>query len=411
MPDIRKSLSISYAIFATCSAILLTVAVNSFARIAFDKFVKNSIEDRTAEIHRVVGELYINNLSQFNLHALESVGMLFTHEGYIIDVCYPDGATIWDARDMDMDHCLEILGSIQNRMETKHGYKYTLEEIAYPIYNNDKIAAELNITTFGPIFYTELQENFLSHLNALLITSGIILIISSILVSLKIAKKFTAAEIRQGQFMRDIAHELRTPLTCLQGNIEALIDGVWDVTPERLESCDDEIKRLSALIDDINTLQSFEWDKIKLNKTDFDISKLLSLCVEQFHNLAREKNIALKLNAEPVRITADYDRVKQVCINIISNAVKYTESGFILIEVKQLASGIEISFSDTGIGISELDAPHIFERFYRASASRNSRIPGSGLGLNIANAIIRAHGGVIRLHSKPNEGSTFTIRL
>jgi signal transduction histidine kinase len=124
------------------------------------------------------------------------------------------------------------------------------------------------------------------------------------------------------------------------------------------------------------------------------------------------KNIGVSANGKPVRISADRDKISQVIINLISNAVKFTDAGGdISIDVEDDGDNAVISISDTGIGISEEDLPHIFERFYRADASRSRLTGGSGIGLTIAKAIIDAHKGTIVVESRIGEGTVFTIKL
>jgi signal transduction histidine kinase len=219
------------------------------------------------------------------------------------------------------------------------------------------------------------------------------------------------------QLTSDVAHELRTPLTCLQGNLEALIDGIWEPTAERLMSCHEETKRLTKLVEDLSALTRIEWQGIPLNKSDFDLSDLLRLVAQSFENAAREKGIAITCdNLPPLPVTADYDRIKQVFFNILSNAVKYTDAGGVVLRGRRLdrlshsdyTQRCEVTVADTGIGIPSEDLPHIFERFYRTDKSRSRATGGSGMGLTIAAAIVQAHGGTVRAESG-GEGRAFTV--
>jgi signal transduction histidine kinase len=228
---------------------------------------------------------------------------------------------------------------------------------------------------------------------------------------------------RQKQLTSDIAHELRTPLSCLQVNLEAIIEGAYPMNKEQLESCREEVLRLANLIQDMNVLTGLEWEHITLNKTEFGLSDLLRVTAEQFKPLAAEKGIAINLNLIESAVTADYGRLKQVFVNIVSNAVKYTDSGSITISMKKAendryknaqdnnnSAQCEIAVADTGIGIPEGDLPHIFERFYRADKSRSRSTGGAGIGRAIAAAIVRAHGGTITAESGAT-GTTFSVVL
>jgi signal transduction histidine kinase len=206
----------------------------------------------------------------------------------------------------------------------------------------------------------------------------------------------------------------------LQGDIEAMIDGVYMPNREHLESCHEEIIRLAGLVQDLNTLTNLEWESITLNKTEFDLGSLLRITAEQFNAVALEKGIAIHLDLIESPIIADYDRLKQVFINLLSNAVKYTDEGSITISVKRIEAGVcspaaniektccasskpsatwEVAIADTGIGIPENDLPHIFERFYRTDKSRNRSTGGAGIGLTIAAAIVAAHRGTMSVAS------------
>jgi signal transduction histidine kinase len=275
-----------------------------------------------------------------------------------------------------------------------------------------------------------------------------------------LAAELEEAERRQKQLTSDIAHELRTPLACLRGDIEAMIDGVYKPDRERLESCHEEIMRLAALVQDLNTLTGLEWETIGLNRTEFDLAALLRATAEQFRAAASEKGIGINLNLRESPVNADYDRLKQVFVNILSNAVKYTDGGSITITVEEgreapperalpesgpggpppgfppgpppgLPPGFtefappgafppprwEVTIADTGIGIPESDLPHIFERFYRSDKSRSRSTGGAGIGLAIAAAIVRAHGGTIGAGTGPggkdgaSTGSVFRVAL
>ncbi|MDR2631467.1 MAG: HAMP domain-containing histidine kinase [Spirochaetaceae bacterium] len=245
----------------------------------------------------------------------------------------------------------------------------------------------------------------------------------------RLAAELEEGERRQKQLTADIAHELRTPLTCLQGNIEAMIDGVYQPDKEHLESCHEEIIRLNSLVQDLNILTSLERAQgdfflessspipygmsKNLNKTNFDLSKLVQIIAEQFKAAANEKGITLNLHLIESPINADYDRLKQVLVNLLSNAVKYTDSGSITIGIEKGSLQWDIVVADTGIGIPEKDIPHIFERFYRTDKSRSRSTGGAGIGLAIAAAIISAHGGTISVESKSGEagetGSVFRV--
>jgi signal transduction histidine kinase len=393
------------------------------------------------------------------------MGMYFAGEGYIVTVEDGSGFPIWDARSCDMRHCADVIQEISARMEGRFNRPGALQMDKYPVVFGNRSIGTVIVETYGPYFYSETEARFLSTINLLLLVAGIVLTGVSIIISAAlsrtiagpiqragtaahaIAQKYSGAgepvsspgrpairipdqyktrelaelsrsintlageleegERRQKQLVSDVAHELRTPLACLQGNIEAMIDGVYQSDRERLESCHEEIIRLANLVQDLNILTDLEWENITLNKTEFDLARLLQITVEQWRQAAREKGITIELNTRETVISADYDRLKQVFINILSNAVKYTDKGGITITT---GPGLLVSIADTGIGIPEDEMPHIFERFYRSDKSRSRSTGGAGIGLTIAAAIVRAHGGTIEAKSGKT-GTEFRVSL
>jgi signal transduction histidine kinase len=469
MIGLQKRLILTYSLFISVSLFILTAGINIFSEKIFENFVRDTIKAKNNEIVTAVSELYNPLENNFDITLLEVIGMLFVHDGYIIDVEGSGDIPVWNARAMDMRHCVNILNEINTRMKKQYGVNSELQNTSYPIKYHDTTVGQVNIATVGPFFYTEAQGQFLSSLNRLLVVTAFIFIVLSVIVSvifgisiatpinraseaarniavfyasagnrgeLKInikenyktrelkelsksinalARELADGERRQKQLTSDIAHELRTPLACLRGNIEAMIDGVLEATPERLASCHEEIIRLTKLIEDMRILTGLEWESIALNKTDFDIQELLERVAGQFAPAANDKGIEIRLKTESAKVYADYDRIKQVIINLVSNAVKYTDSGHIIISAEHIfdteknEKKLVIKIEDTGIGIAKEDLPHIFERFYRTDKSRNRKTGGFGIGLTIAAAIAAAHRWKISAESENGAGSVFTV--
>jgi signal transduction histidine kinase len=466
--SLKNRLSLTYALFTSLTLLILIFIINHFTGLMFTSHVKDNITQRSREIASSIGGCYDPRMRGFDIASVETMGMYFVQEGYIVTLEDGRGRRVWDARSRDMGHCMDSMHNIAHRMEGQFRLTGTMKEDRYPVNFNGQTVGSVNIETYGPFFYTEADARFLTSLNRLLVTAGIVLtllsVIISILLSRTIAKPILKAaeaarliaqnysrkkpfeqemergplikindnfktrelaqlsgsinslaleldegERRQRQLTADVAHELRTPLTYIQGSIEAMIDGVYEPSRQQLESCHEEIARLAGLVEDLNTLTGFEWNSITLNKTEFDLAKLLSRTVEQFEAAAREKGISLTLvlpQVDSVLVTADYNRLKQVFINILSNAIKYTDTGGITVTLKDRVS----TFADTGTGIPRDDLPHIFERFYRSDKSRTRGTGGAGIGLSIAAAIIASHGGSITAESN-GTGAVFIVRL
>jgi signal transduction histidine kinase len=213
----------------------------------------------------------------------------------------------------------------------------------------------------------------------------------------------------------DIAHELRTPLHIIQGNLEGIIDGVYQPTPEHINNTLDETKLLARLVTDLQTLSLAEAGQLPLHPTRFLLADLLHDLTTSFSSQAASLGISLNTNnPDSTReITADYDRLNQVLSNLISNALHHTpQGGTVSLETEYPGSGTRIVVKDTGSGIPREDIPFIFDRFWRGDRSR-SRESGlhSGLGLAIARQLIHAHHGTIEARSGSGEGTTFIIEI
>jgi heavy metal sensor kinase len=219
------------------------------------------------------------------------------------------------------------------------------------------------------------------------------------------------------QFSGDASHELRTPLTILKGETEVALR--WAKQPEEFrkifESNMEEIDRMSRIIDDLLLLAKSEGGEKPLEIRELSLSDLLQALYMQGRSLAEANGIELVLRpevTEEVRIRGDELRLRQVFLNLISNAVKYTPKGG-RVEIVLSLAGDEavVAVSDTGIGIPEEHLPHIFDRFYRIDKARNREDGGTGLGLAIVDSFVQAHEGRITIASTPGKGSTFTVYL
>ncbi|WP_231705863.1 sensor histidine kinase [Effusibacillus lacus] len=211
----------------------------------------------------------------------------------------------------------------------------------------------------------------------------------------------------------DIAHELRTPLAIVQSHIEAIQDGVWEPTPDKLKLCHEQIMRLVHLVSDLEKLADAENPMLKLKPEAVEISHVIHEAAMSVEKLWAHKNIRLDLTGvKPVILVGDPKRLLQVFVNLLNNAFKFTpEPGTIRVAVSEETDWVLTEISDTGIGISSDELPFIFERFYRGEKSRNRKTGGAGLGLAIVKAIVEAHGGQVSVKSEMQKGSTFTVRL
>jgi two-component system sensor histidine kinase BaeS len=228
-----------------------------------------------------------------------------------------------------------------------------------------------------------------------------------------------SAQLKQSRDLRrnmtaDIAHELRTPLSIILGHTEALSENKLDPSPETFDIIYDEAKRLSLLIEDLRTLSLSEAGELTLTLQPVSPSDLIDRVSGAYLPKTRALNISLETEADAnlPDINADSYRITQVFANLLDNALRYTPSGGQLkLSAQSILEGIKFRVQDSGPGISEVDLPHIFDRFYRGDKSRNRQDGGSGLGLAISKSIIEAHGGQIWAESVAGEGTTIVFVL
>ncbi len=216
----------------------------------------------------------------------------------------------------------------------------------------------------------------------------------------------------QQRFLADVSHELRTPLTVIKGNA-ALMRKIGSADPELLAGIEEETDRLTRLVVNLLLEAQAESGKLPLHFAPLELDTLLLEVFKEMRVLARDR-VHLKITEiDQVMVNGDRDRLEQVLINLVSNAIKYTPAGGdVFLSLARVGENARIVVRDTGVGISKKDLPHIFERFYRAEKSRSrSMDSGFGLGLSIAHWIITHHGGRIEVDSVEGKGTTFLIYL
>ena len=226
-----------------------------------------------------------------------------------------------------------------------------------------------------------------------------------------------SAEIHRANLLRqqmtaDIAHDLRTPLLVIAGYIEALQDGTFKLTPERLAAMNQEVTLLKRLIDDLRTLSLSDAGELNLVRQPIRPRDLLEQVRQSFEPMAAERGVSLRLDIEESLpdLEVDRDRMTQVIANLVNNALRYTPAGGqISLLARRSADAVQLTVSDTGSGIDQEKLPYIFERFYRGDESRSDG--ESGLGLAIARSMVEAHGGSISAESLPGQGTSITITL
>ncbi len=222
----------------------------------------------------------------------------------------------------------------------------------------------------------------------------------------------------RSDLVANVSHELRTPLTAVKGLIETLRDGAVDDPAVRdtfLASADAQTDRLIRLVNDLLVLSRADSNALALHVETVDLTALARACAGQLASRARAAGVVLAVDGPPLMALADPDRIQQVLINLLDNAIRYSPpGGTVDIRVAPAPGAVQVSVADQGPGLAPQEQARAFERFYRGDASRarhDGDAAGAGLGLSIAQALVRAHGGEIGLDSQPGRGATAWFKL
>ena len=460
---VRKYKSLNFKVIVPSIVIiiivtLLTVVISKFY---FDKkfgdyiMIKN--QNTVQNILMELSEQYSDN--EWNYKNIEKITYNSLDKGIIVALYDKEDKEIMNIEKNSKDKCNRIMNFIKSSMEGKYGSTTSqFEPVYYPLIKNGEKIGEVRVKFYGPIFYMQNELVFLDIVNKIILGIGVLLILASTIMGFIISRSITrpinklmtkAKYISKGEYDKkieintdileindlinsinnlsqsikeqenirkrltgDISHELKTPLTNIQSHLEAMIDGIWEPTEERLLSVKEEAERLSSLVSDMQKLNKYDESSIKLKKDNVNISDIICFVIFQFSNLAKSKNIKIEYEKKNINLYCDKDKITQALVNILSNAIRYSNEGStIFIEEKLKDNKVIISIEDQGIGISEEDLKYVFERFYRADKSRTRATGGTGIGLTIVKSIVSSHGGEVKLESKLGEGSKFTIIL
>jgi len=216
-------------------------------------------------------------------------------------------------------------------------------------------------------------------------------------------------ELRRN-LVADVAHELRTPLTILRASSEELVDGLAVPSPDRLSSLHDEVLRLGAVVADLETLASAEAAGLRLDRRTVALDVVAADAIESLRPRLREAGLTLITDLGSVAVIGDPARLRQLVVNLLMNAVKYTPAGgTVTIGVTARVDLALLEVTDNGVGVPSDEVPHLFERFWRGSSGHGKA--GSGIGLAIVAELAKAHGGEVEVETTPAQGSTFRVLL
>lgn len=212
----------------------------------------------------------------------------------------------------------------------------------------------------------------------------------------------------------DIAHELRTPLSVQQAHLEALEDGIYDLSIENLRPIHEQNQTLVRLVDDLRTLALADSGQLTLERTRTDFTQLAERVIARYHPKSKEKDVEIKFTPPERSIMARIDpqRVEQIIMNLLSNALRHSPQGEpIEVNLGVQEEQLSLAIRDRGEGIPEDEIPFIFERFYKSKKTRHKEDGGTGLGLSISQKLAQAHGGSIQAHNHPRGGAVFQLNL
>ncbi len=218
-------------------------------------------------------------------------------------------------------------------------------------------------------------------------------------------------------FVANVSHELRTPLASIKGYAETLLGGALDdkgILKKFLTIIDRHANRMTALIEDLLTLSKLESHQMPMTFEPLDIKNIISGIIQGFEKQVKDKGIEIVMDIsdeEIPKVMGDKGRLEQVIVNLVDNAIKYTNDGVVKVVARKTDNVLRVDVNDTGIGIPEKDIPRIFERFYRVDKGRSRELGGTGLGLAIVKHIIQGHNGKIWVESQLGKGTTFSFTI
>lgn len=457
--SLSARLSIGFALIALVTIALISLLANLFINRQFERYVEQQQMEFAEDLAVSLGDQYDATKNQWNLDYIHGFGMYALSDGYIIRLYDKEEAAVWDAYNHDMTLCHQIMNNIFLRMQEQNPRaKGEFTSKRYELRQRGTIVGYADISYYSPYAFDENDFRFLDSLNRILGAVSVFSLIAAVFAGMALARhisrpiekviqitgvisegnykiragaKTTTKELKElirsvnsmadalegqerlrGRLVRDVAHELRTPLANVSACLEAMLEGVWEPVPKRLQGCYDEIGRISEIVADLEKLEEIEYESTKLKREPVNLRRLSERVKDSFAAEMAAKNLTCRVEGDAVVVMGDEKRLHQVIFNLLSNAVKYSlNGGEILIKICDVGTEAVLTVEDWGIGIAQEELTLIFERFYRTDRSRNRSTGGAGIGLAIVKSIVQAHGGTIVAESAEGKGSRFEVRL
>ena len=457
---ISAQLAAGFAFIVLITVAVISITANGLISHQFEQYVAQQRKMSSEQLAQSLSFQYHAEDGTWNVDYIHGLGMYALKDGYLIRLSDAEGQVIWDAENHDMTLCHQIMQDIRTQMSQRRPdldgnfttYRYDLKQ-------NDEVIGYLDVSYYSPYYLNESDFRFLDSLNRILLVVGICAAVAAAAAGAVLAKSLSVPLLKVTEITRkisdgdygarletengqtqeiaalsgavnhmaeslerqetlrrrltsDVAHELRTPVANVSLNLEMMLDEVWEPTKDRLQSCYEELGRISGIISDLEKLRQMEAENMNLELEPVNLLELAQAVETAFEPDLKKKKLTCEVSGEAAAVMGDQRRLHQVIFNLVSNAVKYsTEGGTIQIRVKQEKHKAVLIVEDQGIGMAEEELPLIFERFYRTDLSRSRKTGGAGIGLAIVKAIVQAHQGTVTVTSKVGCGSRFTVTL
>ncbi len=456
---LKLKLTLSYIAISVLLVFSLFLISYHFFQKQFQNYIVNQQQLKNKEIVEVITNAYTRDGFPPDTSFFEDFADNLLNQYLILSVYNNDDKMIFCMACMQKDSCNHTINNMKQMMKDIYpNFKGKYVEEKLDIIKNGQNLGYIKIGFFGPFFYSESDQAFIKTFNSMFLLIAIISLVVSIIVGILIANgiekpikkvikktkeisngdysgkidvKTSTTEILElansinsltnnlkyqltikKQMAGDFTHEFLTPLASIQGSIEAIIDGVFEATPKRLEGIKNEVERLARMVFDIEKIVSNTDKNINLVKSEFNVSNIIENSIKIFEVELYTKKIKLHFNKKNIKLFADKDKISQVMVNLISNAIKYTDNnGNLTINATQENFNVKIEVIDNGCGIEAENLKYIFEYLYRTDKSRSRDTGGSGIGLYVAKSIVEAHDGNIRVESEINKGSKFIVSI
>jgi signal transduction histidine kinase len=449
MIKISEQLRKYFVTILIISIAFITITSNIGINYFFSDYIRSSRSRDDLKVVQYVERVY-KDYEELNSHSLMNIMHYAFSEDVIIQIRDKNNDISWNSSSYGT-----LYGMIDEYSNDEGNFSFR----SYPFTYNRSEIGTIDVGRPKSIISNIEDEKFIITINSIFALASILTFLFAIRSSTRISKKFlnpiyaikeNAKLIEQGKYKSlndintntfelnelsvsvkelaerlnyqehlrkrmttDIAHELRTPLAAIQSHIEAFMDGVWEPNDERLSVIHGEIIRLTKLINELSELSIVEDDEINLKLSTVNLSDILYDIIDSYEPMFLEKNIRINKKIQnDINMMGDMDYLKRIFVNILSNAIKYTnENGSVSIFLEKIKDKIKITVKDTGIGIPKEDLKYIFERFYRSDLSRNRQTGGTGIGLTITKALVEAHKGTIKIDSEVGKGTAVIIEF